>query len=282
MKCWWGKSNQFIGNSDESDSSELPFTPKFMQDLHQKTALVTGSGSGLGRAAALLFAQNGASVVVSDVNEAGGAETVRLIQEAGGTATFFRCDVSQEMEVNALVRFAVETYGRLDFAVNNAGIGGVLAPTHQYPLDNFEKVMAVNTTGVFLCMKAELAVMLGQGSGSIVNVSSVSGLVGFPNNLAYATSKHAVIGLTRTAALEYAKKNIRVNAVCPVFTMTPMVEGLLEAVGPERGAMMEQAIPMKRFGRAEEVAESIVWLCSDAASFVTGHALPIDGGMVAG
>lgn len=253
-----------------------------MSDFTQKTALITGSGSGLGRAAALLFAQRGAKVVVSDVNEAGGAETVRQIHQAGGEATFFRCDVSQEAEVEALIRHAVETYGRLDFAVNNAGIGGVLAPTHQYPAANFERVMAVNCTGVFLCLKAELVVMLKQGSGSIVNVSSVSGLVGFPYNLAYATSKHAVVGMTRTAALEYAKKNIRVNAVCPVFTMTPMVEGLLEAVGPERGAAMEQGIPMKRFGQPEEIAEAIVWLCSDAASFITGHALPIDGGMVAG
>ncbi len=253
-----------------------------MSDFTPKTALLTGSGSGLGRAAALLFAGRGAKVVVSDVNEAGGAETVRLIEEAGGTATFFRCDVSQENEVEALIQHAVETYGRLDFAVNNAGIGGVLTPTHQYPAANFERVMAVNCTGVFLCLKAELAVMLKQGGGSIVNVSSVSGLVGFPYNLAYATSKHAVVGMTRTAALEYAKKNIRVNAVCPVFTMTPMVEGLLEAVGPERGAAMEQAIPMKRFGQPEEIAEAIVWLCSDAASFITGHALPIDGGMVAG
>lgn len=253
-----------------------------MQDFNGKTALVTGSGSGLGRAAAVLFAQRGANVVVSDVNEAGGAETVRLIEAAGGKAAFFRCDVASETEVNGLIHFAVDTFGRLDCAVNNAGIGGALAPTHLYPADNFERVMAVNCTGVFLCLKAELQVMLKAGGGSIVNVSSLSGLVGFPNNLAYATSKHAVVGLTRTAALEYAPKNIRINAVCPAFTVTPMVEGLLEAVGPERGAKMEAAIPMKRFGQPEEIAEAIVWLCSDAASFVTGHALPIDGGMVAG
>lgn len=253
-----------------------------MQDFLEKVALVTGSASGLGRAAAVQFAQRGAKVVVSDVNEDGGHETVKLIRDAGGEATFFRCDVAQEAEVNTLIRQTVETYGRLDCAVNNAGIGGVLAPTHQYPLDNFEKVLSINTTGVFLCMKAELQVMLPAGRGSIVNVSSVSGLVGFPNNLAYATSKHAVIGLTRTAALEYARKNIRINAVCPVFTMTPMVEGLLEAVGPERAVMMEQGIPMKRFGKAEEIADAIVWLCSDASSFITGHSLPIDGGMTAG
>lgn len=253
-----------------------------MSDFTNKTALITGSGSGLGRAAALLFAQRGAKVVVSDVNEAGGAETVRQIQQAGGTAQFFRCDVASETEVNALIQNAVDAYGGLDFAVNNAGIGGVLSPTDRYPLDSFERVMAVNCTGVFLCLKAELQVMLQAGRGSIVNVSSVSGLVGFPYNLAYATSKHAVVGMTRTAALEYAKKNIRVNAVCPVFTMTPMVEGLLETVGPERGAAMEQGIPMKRFGQPEEIAEAIVWLCSDAASFITGQALPIDGGMVAG
>lgn len=253
-----------------------------MLDFSDKIALITGAGSGLGRATAVLFAKQGAKVVVSDINEEGGNETVRLIEEAGGAATFIRCNVSQEEEVNLLVQKVVEVYGRLDCAVNNAGIGGLWNPTHSYPTDNFEKVMAVNTTGVFMCMRAEIQQMLKQGGGgAIVNVSSVSGLVGFPNNIAYAASKHAVIGLTRTAALEYAKKNIRVNAVCPVFTITPLVTEMFEIIGDLKDKL-EVAIPMKRFGQASEIADAIVYLCSNAASFITGHSLPIDGGMTAG
>lgn len=246
-----------------------------------KVVLITGAGSGLGRASALLFAQQGATVVVSDVNEAGGHETVQLLKEIGGEAMFIACNVANETQVDALVKQTVESYGRLDCAVNNAGIGGLWNPTHTYPAANFEKVMAVNTTGVFFCMRAELQVMLKQGTGAIVNVSSVAGLNGFPNNIAYAASKHAVVGLTRTAALEYAKKGIRVNAVNPVFTITPMVTGMFEVIGDFKDKL-EAAIPMKRFGQPNEVAEAIVWLCSDAASFITGHCLPIDGGMTAG
>lgn len=246
-----------------------------------KVVLITGAGSGLGRASALLFAQQGATVVVSDVNEAGGHETVQLLKEIGAEAMFVACDVANETQVDALVKQTVESYGRLDCAVNNAGIGGLWNPTHTYPAANFEKVMAVNTTGVFFCMRAELQVMLKQGTGAIVNVSSVAGLNGFPNNIAYAASKHAVVGLTRTAALEYAKKGIRVNAVNPVFTITPMVTGMFEVIGDFKDKL-EAAIPMKRFGQPNEVAEAIVWLCSDAASFITGHCLPIDGGMTAG
>jgi NAD(P)-dependent dehydrogenase (short-subunit alcohol dehydrogenase family) len=252
------------------------------QDFTGRTAVITGSASGLGRATALLFAQKGANVVVSDMNEAGGNETVAMIESAGGKAIFVACDVSDENQVNALVAKAVETFGSLDAMVNNAGIGGVWNPTHTYPTDNFKKVMDINTTGVFYGIRAALEVMLPQGKGAIVNVSSVSGLVGFPNNIAYAASKHAVIGLTRSAALEYAKKGIRVNAVCPVFTITPMVEGMLEFLGGDFREKLEKSIPMKRYGQPEEIAESIVWLCSDASSFITGHSLPIDGGMVAG
>jgi NAD(P)-dependent dehydrogenase (short-subunit alcohol dehydrogenase family) len=246
-----------------------------------KVVLITGAGSGLGRASALLFAQQGATIVVSDVNEVGGHETVQLLKEIGAEAMFVACDVANEAQVDALVKQTVESYGRLDCAVNNAGIGGLWNPTHTYPAANFEKVMAVNTTGVFFCMRAELQVMLKQGTGAIVNVSSVAGLNGFPNNIAYAASKHAVVGLTRTAALEYAKKGIRVNAVNPVFTITPMVTGMFEVIGDFKDKL-EAAIPMKRFGQPNEVAEAIVWLCSDAASFITGHCLPIDGGMTAG
>ncbi len=247
-----------------------------------KVAMVTGSGSGLGRAAAILFAQQGAKVVVSDVNIEGGHQTVKTIVDAGGEAIFVACDVTNEDQINALVAKTVETYGRLDAAVNNAGIGGAWIPSHKYTLEGFEKVMAVNSTGVFLCMKAELEIMLKQGSGAIVNISSVSGLVGFPNNIAYAASKHAVVGMSRTAGLEYGKKGIRVNAVCPVFTVTPMVTGMIDVIGDDLGQKLEKSIPMKRFGQPEEIADAIVWLCSENASFMNGHALPVDGGMTAG
>ena len=247
-----------------------------------KVAMITGSGSGLGRAAAILFAKQGAKVVVSDVNIEGGHQTVKTITDAGGEATFIACDVANETQVNELITKTIEIYGRLDAAVNNAGIGGAWIPSHKYQLDSFEKVMAINSTGVFLCMRAELEVMLKQGSGAIVNISSVSGLVGFPNNIAYAASKHAVVGMTRTAGLEYGKKNIRVNAVCPVFTVTPMVTGMMEVIGEDLASKLEKSIPMKRFGQPEEIADSIVWLCSENASFMNGHALPVDGGMTAG
>jgi NAD(P)-dependent dehydrogenase (short-subunit alcohol dehydrogenase family) len=253
-----------------------------MMNFTGKVAMITGSGSGLGRAAAILFAKQGAKVVVSDVNIEGGLQTVQTIVEAGGEATFIACDVANEDQVNSLIAKTIDTYGRLDAAVNNAGIGGAWIPSHKYNLENFEKVMAINSTGVFLCMKAELEVMLKQGSGAIVNISSVSGLVGFPNNIAYAASKHAVVGMTRTAGLEYGKKNIRVNAVCPVFTVTPMVTGMLEVIGEDLSQKLEKSIPMKRFGQPEEIADAIVWLCSENASFMNGHALPVDGGMTAG
>lgn len=250
-------------------------------DFEGKTTLITGAGSGLGRATALLFAKNNANVVVSDLNIEGGEETVRLITDAGGTAIFIACDVANELEVNDLIKKTVSEFGRIDFAVNNAGIGGKWLPTHKYPTDNFRQVMEVNTMGVFFCMRAELNVMLNQGFGSIVNVASVAGLNGFPNNLAYDASKHAVVGLTKTAGLEYAKLGIRVNAVCPVFTITPMVESIF-LIDPSMEQKLQNSIPMKRYGKAEEIADSIVYLSSPAASFITAHAMPIDGGMTAG
>jgi NAD(P)-dependent dehydrogenase (short-subunit alcohol dehydrogenase family) len=250
-------------------------------DFKDKTALITGAGSGLGRATALLFAKNNANVMVSDVNIMGGDETVNLIRNQGGIAKFIACNVTIEKEVNSLVENTAKEFGQIDFAVNNAGIGGKWLPTHKYPTDNFREVIEVNTMGVFYCMRAELNLMLKQGFGSIVNVASVAGLNGFPNNLAYDASKHAVVGLTKTAGLEYAKQGIRVNAVCPVFTITPMVKQIftLDATMEEK---LQNSIPMKRYGKAEEVADTIVYLCSDAASFITAHAMPIDGGMTAG
>ena len=253
-----------------------------MPDFDGKVALVTGAGSGIGRASALAFARSGARVVLADVNAAGGEETVRMIEETEGEARFVGADVSDEPQVERLVAACLETFGRLDFAHNNAGIGAPPAALHETSLSNFERVLGINVIGVWLCLKHEARVMLRQGGGSIVNRASLAGLIGFPMHVAYTTSKHAVIGITRTAALEYARAGIRVNAVCPAFVQTPMVENLVAAGGPgmslERLASMQ---PMGRIGTPDEVAEAVVWLCSDAASFITGIPLPIDGGTTA-
>jgi NAD(P)-dependent dehydrogenase (short-subunit alcohol dehydrogenase family) len=244
--------------------------------------LITGAGSGLGRAAALQFARQGDLVIVSDIHTAGADETVQMIQSAGGAGHSIPCDVSSAMQVEQLMATIRQQFGRLDAAVNNAGIGGNgLTPTHQYDPAVYEQVMAVNATGVFLCMRAELALMLEQGGGAIVNVSSAAGLIAMPNNVAYTASKHAVVGMTRAAALEYARKNIRVNAVCPAFTATPMVDELI-GLHESMEQKLVQSIPMKRLGKPEEIAEAIVWLCSDKASFINGHALALDGGLTAG
>ena len=247
-----------------------------------KVALVTGAGSGIGRATALAFARSGARVVVADVAVAAGEETVRRIEEAEGEARFVRADVADEPQVARLIDACVETFGRLDFAHNNAGIGAPPAALHEAELVDFERVLSTNVLGVWLCLKHEARIMLRQGGGAVVNTASLAGLIGFPMHVAYCTSKHAVIGITRTAALEYARAGIRVNAVCPAFIQTPMVDRLVEAGGPrsslERLANMQ---PMGRIGTPEEVADAVVWLCSDAASFITGIALPIDGGTTA-
>jgi NAD(P)-dependent dehydrogenase (short-subunit alcohol dehydrogenase family) len=220
--------------------------------------------------------------VVADVDARGGTETVRQIEEAEGEARFERADVSVEADVERLIAACVDAFGRLDFAHNNAGIGAPPAPLHESDRRAFDRVVAVNTVGVWLCLKHEARQMLRKGGGAIVNTASLAGLIGFPLNVAYTASKHAVIGITRTAALEYARSGIRVNAVCPAFVMTPMVEGFIAAdprhFSAERLAGMQ---PMGRMGTTEEVAEAVVWLCSDKAAFITGIALPLDGGTTA-
>src|SRR5262245_53358781 len=247
-----------------------------------KVALVTGAGSGIGRATAVAFAAAGAKVVVSDVAVDGGHETVARINGAGGEATFVRADVSVAHDAAALVHAAVEAYGRLDYAHNNAGIEGSAArgtAFHEYPEAVWDEVLRINLTGVWLCMKAELAQMLAQGGGAIVNTASVAGLVGGAGP-AYTASKHGVVGLTKTAALAYAQRGVRVNAVCPGIVRTPMLERVF-AGRPEAEERALAAEPVGRFAAPEEVAAAVVWLCSDAASFVTGVALPVDGGWVA-
>ncbi|HLY50508.1 MAG TPA: glucose 1-dehydrogenase [Solirubrobacteraceae bacterium] len=252
--------------------------------LEGKVALVTGGASGIGRATALMFGREGARVIVADIDDAGSAETAALISEAGGDALHVPCDTSDPSQVDALVGAAVKRFGRLDCAFNNAGIGGASAPLADYQLEAWNRVLAVNLTGVFLCMQSELRQMVAQGTGAIVNAASVVGVIGYPHLAAYTAAKHGVIGLTRTAALEYARHGIRVNAVCPGWTETPMVmdEGAAPASDPEVYAAIAAMAPMRRLGQPDEIAGAVVWLCSDAASFVTGHPLIVDGGVAAG
>ena len=245
-----------------------------------KVALVTGAGSGIGRQSALAFAREGARVVVADVAPIGGDETVRLIEAEGGEATFVQADVSKPADVEALVRKTVATYGELDFAHNNAGIEGAQASTVDCTEDCWDRTIDVNLKGVWLCMKYEIPEMLKNHGGAIVNTSSVAGLVGFANVPAYTASKHGVAGLTKVAALEYAKQGIRVNAVCPGVIRTPMIERFT-AGKPEVEAQLTAGEPIGRLGTPDEIANAVIWLCSDDASFVTGAAIPVDGGWVA-
>jgi NAD(P)-dependent dehydrogenase (short-subunit alcohol dehydrogenase family) len=245
-----------------------------------KVVLVTGGGSGIGRATALKLAQEGATVMIADYVQEGGERTVKMIKDAGGTASFILADVSIARQVEAMVAKTVETYGRLDRAFNNAGIEGRFATTADTSEEDFDRTIAINLKGVWLCMKHEIPQMLKQGGGSIVNTASICGLVGLERLPAYNASKHGVVGLTRTAALEYAAKNIRVNCVCPGGVRTPMLERIIDS-----GGMSEQEAiacePIGRMGKPEEIAQGVVWLLSDAASFVTGHPMAIDGGWVA-
>ena len=247
--------------------------------VHGKSALVTGAASGIGRATALLLAREGARVLVCDVDEAGGRDTARAIEAAGGEARFARTDVTREADVEAAVRAAVDAFGRLDCAVNNAGIPGATGALHETDTEGFVRTLAVNLTGVFLCMKHEIRVMAAQGGGAIVNMASGAGMIAVPFMAAYCASKHGVLGLTKTAAVENARSGIRVNAVCPGTTDTPMLRASLQR-GPDVEKMVMASLPGGRMGRAEEIAEAAVWLCSDRASFVSGESMLVDGSTV--
>lgn len=246
-------------------------------DFDGKVALVTGASGGIGRASALAFAAAGARVVVSDVNVAGGEESVALIVEAGGKAVFQKCDVSKGDDVKALIQRAVSEYGRLDFALNNAGINNL--GSNEYEDAVWDRAIDINLTGVMMCMREEAEVMLAQGEGAIVNTASINGLVGNGAQPGYTATKHGVVGLTRHGALRWAKAGIRVNCVCPGVIETPMTAPL--TANPEMRQLLDSMTPMGRMGQAEEIAAAVLWLCSDAASFVTGHPLVVDGGATA-
>ena len=251
------------------------------REMAGSAALVTGGAAGIGKATALAFAGRGAQVAIADLKVDRGTDVVRAIEGDGGRAIFIETDVSQTGEVEHLLAATVSAFGRLDYAVNNAGVEGELAVTADCSEANFDRIIGINLRGLWLCMRAEIRQMLQQGSGgAIVNMSSVAGLVGFPNLPAYVASKHGVVGLTKTAALEYAMKGIRVNAICPGVIHTEMVD---RVTGRDPAAEKQFAglAPMGRMGTPEEIAEAAVWLCAPGASFVTGHALAVDGGLVA-
>lgn len=245
-----------------------------------KSVLVTGGASGIGRAAALSFAREGARVTVSDVDATGGEQTVADIRQAGGDAQFVKADISKSADVEALIGKVVAAYGRLDCAFNNAGIEIEHLPLAGSDEATFDRIMSVNVKGVWLCMQHEIRQMLKQGGGAIVNTASVAGLVGAPLQPIYAASKHAVVGLTKTAAAEYSRFGIRINTVCPGIIRTPMLERALERE-PKREKTIVKVHPIGRLGEAQEIANAALWLCSDSASFVTGHQLAVDGGLTA-
>jgi NAD(P)-dependent dehydrogenase (short-subunit alcohol dehydrogenase family) len=251
-----------------------------MTSMQGHVALVTGGSAGIGRAAALAFAREGASVAIGDVHVDAGQRVVEEIEEAGGKALFVAADVSKSVDVRRLVDETISHFGRLDYAFNNAGTEGDTGPTAECTPQNWEHTLAVNLTGVWLCMREEIPRMLASGGGAIVNNSSVAGLVGFAGIPAYVASKHGVVGLTKTAALEYATTGVRVNAVCPGVIGTEMITRFTHG-DTTALAELRETEPIGRLGTPEEIAEAVVWLCSDGASFVTGQALAVDGGFVA-
>jgi NAD(P)-dependent dehydrogenase (short-subunit alcohol dehydrogenase family) len=245
--------------------------------FENKVALVTGAGSGMGLATAKAFAESGASVTLADWNEKAVRSATEELAAQGHKALAIHCDVADDAQVEAMVEQTVATFGRLDAAYNNAGVQNIVAETADAPREDFDRVMAINLRGVWSCMKFELRQMRKQGSGAIVNCSSLGGLVGAPGRGTYHAAKHGVIGLTKSAALEYASRGIRINAVCPGIINTPMVAGMLATQAEAMKELMKD-VPIGRLGRAEEIGDAVLWLCSPAASFVIGHALAVDGG----
>ncbi len=245
--------------------------------VKDKIVVVTGAGSGIGKATAIHFAKFEAIVIVSDIYVESAQKVVDKIESNGGKATANKCNVAQFEEVENLINSTVDKFGRLDVIVNNAGIGPNLLRIYESSLEDWDSVVAVNQTGVFYCMKLALQQMLKQGGGNIVNIASLAGLKASPNNISYCASKFAVVGMTKSAAMEYATKNIRVNAVCPGYTESALLDQLL-AAKPEMDAVLKSVIPMKRYGKAAEIAEAVVWLASDATKFITGQTITLDGG----
>ena len=246
-------------------------------EVKNKIVIVTGAGSGIGKATAIHFANHGAVVVVSDRKSESANQVVDTIVKHGGKAIQIEADVSSFEDVENLVAQTVLEFGRLDVIVNNAGIGPNLLRTHESTLQDWDRVIAVNQTGVFYCMKVALAQFLKQGGGNIINISSLAGLKASPNNISYSASKFAVVGMTKSVAMEYATKNIRVNAVCPGYTESALLDQLV-AAKPEMDAILKSVIPMKRYGKAQEIADAVVWLASDNTKFITGQTLTLDGG----
>jgi NAD(P)-dependent dehydrogenase (short-subunit alcohol dehydrogenase family) len=252
-----------------------------MVNLDGKSIIVSGGGSGIGRSAALIMAQAGARLVVADISDSGGQETVALIRDAGGEAAFVRTDVTVSTDAEHLVRIAVDTYGKLNGAFNNAGVPPAFGPFMELGFEAWERALRVNLTGVFLCMRFEIAAMLEAGGGAIVNTSSVAGISGQAFCADYCASKHGVLGLTKATALEFAKRNIRINAILPGATDTPMRRNALR-LSPDGGEARAKQLPMGRVSTADEVAEAAMWLLSDSASYVTGLCMSVDGGVTAG
>ncbi|WP_420149790.1 SDR family NAD(P)-dependent oxidoreductase [Spirosoma sp.] len=253
-----------------------------MAEFTNQIVFITGAGSGIGRATALAFAKAGATVVVAEINETSGQETVSQVNQIGSEGLFVHCNVAIPEQIFRAVQQTVDTYGRLDIGINNAGIGGRYARLTEQTQSDFEQIMAINVGGVFYGMQAQIQQMLTQkAGGKIVNISSIAGVRGMPMGALYSASKHAVIGLTKTAALEYVRRHIRINAVCPVYTHSAMVDELFRAA-PDMEEKMLRRIPIGRLGEPQEIAQAILWLCSDDNNFVTGQAIQLDGGMTAG